>query len=293
MELTQIKYFLEVAKNEHITKSADALHISQPSLTQSIHNLESSLGVPLFRQKGRNIVLTEFGKYFEKRVTPIVAELDKIPYELQVMAKTNAETVRINVLAGSTLLANAIIQYKRDNQNIHFRLLQNDADGSADIEISTKLTLNTNRIAGLTAYKKTEMVYLAVPNNEKYKDRTKIKLSEVADEGFISIYASRQFRLVCDKLCKHAGFTPNIIFESDNPSAVINMIASNIGIGFFPEFSWGKVDNKSVKLLEIEDIPFTRDIIISIRKREDKIEKHVADFYKFLIEYVDKQSTRN
>ena len=56
MELTQIKYFLEVAKNEHITKSADALHISQPSLTQSIHNLESALGVPLFRQKGRNIV---------------------------------------------------------------------------------------------------------------------------------------------------------------------------------------------------------------------------------------------
>ena len=155
MELTQIKYFLEVAKNEHITKSADALHISQPSLTQSIHNLESALGVPLFRQKGRNIVLTDFGKYFEKRVTPLVAELEKIPYELKVMAKTNAETVRINVLAGSTLLANAIIQYKRDNQNIHFQLLQNDADGSADIEISTKLTLNPNRVVGYNAYKKT------------------------------------------------------------------------------------------------------------------------------------------
>lgn len=290
MELTQIKYFLEVAKNEHITKSADALHISQPSLTQSIHNLESALGVPLFRQKGRNIVLTDFGKYFEKRVTPLVAELEKIPYELKVMAKTNAETVRINVLAGSTLLANAIIQYKRDNQNIHFQLLQNDADGSADIEISTKLTLNPNRVVGYNAYKKTEMVYLAVPNNEKYKDRTKIKLSEVSAEGFISIYGSRQFRVVCDKLCKHAGFTPNVIFESDNPAAVINMIASNIGVGFFPEFSWGKVDNHSVKLLEIEDFSFTRDIIILVRQREDKIEKHVADFYKFLVDYIDKQS---
>lgn len=290
MELTQIKYFLEVAKNEHITKSADALHISQPSLTQSIHNLESALGVPLFRQKGRNIVLTDFGKYFEKRVTPLVAELEKIPYELKVMAKTNAETVRINVLAGSTLLANAIIQYKRDNQNIHFQLLQNDADGSADIEISTKLTLNPNRVVGYNAYKKTEMVYLAVPNNEKYKDRTKIKLSEVSAEGFISIYGSRQFRIVCDKLCKHVGFTPNVIFESDNPAAVINMIASNIGVGFFPEFSWGKVDNHSVKLLEIEDFSFTRDIIISVRQREDKIEKHVADFYKFLVDYIDKQS---
>lgn len=287
MDFVQIKYFLEVAKNEHITKSAEALHISQPSLTQSIHNLENSLGVPLFRQKGRNIVLTEYGKYFEKRVTPIMAELEKIPYELKSMAKTHNETIRINVLAGTTLLANAIIEYKRTNQDVHFQLLQNDDGENADIEISTKLTManSFDNSQSEYVYKRTEEVFLAVPNVSEYEGLNSIRLSEVKDEGFICIYGSRLFRVVCDKLCKHANFTPNIVFESDNPSAVINMIASNIGVGFFPEFSWGKVDNKNIKLLEIEDCSFKRDIIITLKQ---KSEKHIADFYRFLIDYINK-----
>ena len=56
MEMSQIRFFLEVAKTEHITRSAEKLHISQPSLTQAIHRLEDDLGVPLFEQKGRNII---------------------------------------------------------------------------------------------------------------------------------------------------------------------------------------------------------------------------------------------
>ena len=60
MELTQLRYFLEVARNEHMTKSAEKLHIAQPSLTKTIHNLEDELGVPLFVPNGRNIVLSEY-----------------------------------------------------------------------------------------------------------------------------------------------------------------------------------------------------------------------------------------
>ena len=45
MEITQLKYFLEVAKTQHMTQSAQKLHIAQPALTQSIHRLEKELGV--------------------------------------------------------------------------------------------------------------------------------------------------------------------------------------------------------------------------------------------------------
>ena len=58
MELTQIRYFLEVAESQHIPQSARKLHIAQPALTQAIHRLQPDLGVPLFMQSGRNIVLT-------------------------------------------------------------------------------------------------------------------------------------------------------------------------------------------------------------------------------------------
>ena len=68
MELTQIKYFLEVARTEHVTKSAKTLCIVQPALTHAIHKLEDELGVKLFKTQGRNIKLTEAGDYFYKKV---------------------------------------------------------------------------------------------------------------------------------------------------------------------------------------------------------------------------------
>ena len=87
MELNQFRYFLEVAENQHITNSAKKLHIAQPSLTQAIHRLEEDLGVPLFVSKGRNIVLTEYGKYLQKKLIPIIEQIDKLPEKLHIMAK--------------------------------------------------------------------------------------------------------------------------------------------------------------------------------------------------------------
>ena len=49
MELTQLKYFLEVARTEHVTQSAKNLCIVQPALTQAIHKLEDELGILLFK----------------------------------------------------------------------------------------------------------------------------------------------------------------------------------------------------------------------------------------------------
>ena len=104
MELIQIRYFLEVAETKHITNSAKNLHISQPALSQAIHRLEESLGVPLFTSKGRNIVLTEYGRYLQKKLKPILEQLDKIPEQLNMMAKLESETIHINVLAASSLV---------------------------------------------------------------------------------------------------------------------------------------------------------------------------------------------
>ena len=51
MELMQLRYFLEVASTQHITRSAERLHIAQPALTQAIHRLEEDIGVKLFEKR--------------------------------------------------------------------------------------------------------------------------------------------------------------------------------------------------------------------------------------------------
>ena len=63
MNLTHLKYFRTVAETGKIASAAEALFISAPALSTALARLEKELGVPLFQQSGRGIVLTEYGKY--------------------------------------------------------------------------------------------------------------------------------------------------------------------------------------------------------------------------------------
>ena len=283
MELQQIRYFLDVAQTQHVTRSAERLHLAQPALTRSIHRLEEELQVPLFIRKGRGILLTEYGKVFRDRLAPLLEELERLPAELQSMAKEEVKTVRLNVLAASSMITSAVIAYKKKNPDVRFQVIQKSEIGDCDIEISTKMFYQS-------AQKKEdefvcgERIFLAVPNAAPYAGKEKIKLAEVAEEGFIVLSGSRMFRNICDRFCHHAMFQPKVFFESDSPSAVKNMIAANIGVGFWPEFTWGKLHGSDVLLLEIEEPICSRDLIFTrFQNREDS--GAAEDFFRFLYQY--------
>ena len=287
MELTQIKYFLEVAETQHMTKSAEKLHISQPSLTQSIHRLEESLGVPLFMSKGRNIVLTEYGKYFQKKVEPIMAALDDLPEQMKLMAKLSTETIHLNVLAASSLITQAVIDYKNNRKNLNFQLMQNNENDIYDISITSSYiqeAKSKNILMKENEFMCEERIFLAVPNIERYKEMKSIKLAQVMNEGFISLAGSKQFSAICNRYCHSLGFKPRIIFSSDNIMAVKNMIMANMGVGFWPEFTWGTIDEEHVRLLRIEDCDFRRNVIISYNLNKTD-NGNVIDFFEFLKEY--------
>lgn len=288
MEINQLKYFLDAAQTQHITKSAQKLHIAQPALTKSIHNLESELGVPLFMHKGRNIALTQYGIYLRDKLIPIMNSLENMANELSQMAETENHTIRLSVLAASTIVTQAIIEYKKEYPKINFHVLQNPDNELFDIEITTNLFYSSKGKLESNRFVCTEKIFLAVPNTEKYKNRTSINLSEVTEEGFISLFGSKQLRSICDKFCHHAGFEPNIIFESDSPYAVKNMIAANLGIGFWPEFTWGNIDNSNVRLLDIEDPICRRDILISFKSIKNDV-THSEKFFEFLKSYFEKK----
>lgn len=279
MEFLQLKYFVEVARSQHMTSTAQKLHIAQPALSQSIHRLEKELGVKLFVSKGRNIVLTECGKFLQSKVEPIISTLENLPEQLEIISKENYSTIHINVLAASTIMTELIMEYSSTHDNVKFQLVQNSEydDGICDIEITTKMDYQPVDTA--TEFECLERIFLAVANNEKYADISSIDLQSVAQENFISLMGSKQFRFICDKYCHRAGITPKIVFESDAPSAVKNMIGANLGIGFWPEYTWGEVANDKVKLLEINEPKCSRSIVVRCNSPKNK---NAVDFFNFV-----------
>ncbi|MDD6234195.1 MAG: LysR family transcriptional regulator [Lachnospiraceae bacterium] len=83
MELRVLKYFLMVAKEQSFTKAAEQLHITQPTLSRQLAQLERELGTPLFVRTGRNITLTQEGILLKRRALEIIDLEERTIEELQ------------------------------------------------------------------------------------------------------------------------------------------------------------------------------------------------------------------
>ncbi|MBO4940110.1 MAG: LysR family transcriptional regulator [Clostridia bacterium] len=285
MDIQKLKYFYTVAKLQHVTKAAEEMHISQPSLTQSIKTLENELGVPLLKKQGRRVVLTEYGEYLQRRLEVLLPEFDDLPKEIEQLKSKINKTVKLNILAASSFVINVIVAYRKKNPDVIFDFEQNDLRYDCDIMITTN-GLQTDRSKNYAKRcVKEERIYLAVPKDSEYAALSSIDLNQVKDEGFVMMSNSRLFGVICNKFCSVAGFYPKILFESDSPVAVQNVISTGTGVAFWPEYSWGKVKNKNVTLLPISYPICQRDLIIELHNRLPK-SAYAEDFYQFLLDQI-------
>lgn len=285
MDIQKLKYFYTTAQLEHITRASEVLHISQPSLTQSIKSLESELGVSLFTRQGRRIVLTRFGEYLRERLDSLLPQFDNIPNEIEQLKNSVNKTVKLNILAASSFVINAIMSYKKRNPDVIFDFEQNEQKYDCDIVITTNGLDTDNSKNYDKRCVREEKIYLAVPKDSVYAAYPSIDLSAVKDESFIILSNKRLFGVICNKYCSVAGFLPKILFESDSPAAVQNIIGTGAGIAFWPEFSWGKLNNKNVTLIPISYPVCQRDIIIELHSRFPK-SVYAEEFYDYLLQKI-------
>ncbi len=278
MEFNQLRYFYEAARLEHITKAANALGIAQPAITLSVHKLEKELGVDLFSRSGRGVTLTECGKYLYEKLGPIFASLEALPEDLRKIANFEKDTIHINLLAASTLLTDIIIEYKRSHPEVTFKISQISGVGGSDIIVHNEPGEIKASAGNFTLYEK---IYIAVKNDSPIAKKKSIRLDEIKEEGFVSLSSQRSFRSMCDLFCQSAGFSPRIVFETDNPYTVQNLVESGIGVGFWPEKSWGK-QAENVKLLPISYPECSRTLIIE--KTDNRMTDAVEDFFNYVKE---------
>ena len=98
MELRQIRYFLSVAETEHLTQSAEALFITQSTLSHGLRQLEAELGMPLFDRIGRGLKLSQAGVAFRGYALRALQELEAGRMALADMAGLQAGTLTVGVI---------------------------------------------------------------------------------------------------------------------------------------------------------------------------------------------------
>lgn len=130
MELRTLKYFLTVAKEENISKAANVLHLTQPTLSRQLMDLENELGIKLFIRGNRKVQLTDEGKLLCKRAEEIMTLVDKTEQELN-----HSDTIingDIYIGGGETdairLIAKTAQHLQRKYPNIKYHIFSGNTD---------------------------------------------------------------------------------------------------------------------------------------------------------------------
>ncbi len=130
MEIRVLKYFLAVAREENITKAAEMLHITQPTLSRQLSKLEDDFGIQLFLRGKNGITLTDEGLLLRRRAEEIVELAEKTERELAAHEETIAGEITIGSgeLAAVRLLPPLFKSFKEKYPNVTFDMYTGNAD---------------------------------------------------------------------------------------------------------------------------------------------------------------------
>lgn len=190
MNLAQLYYFRTLAKYEHYGKAAESLYITQPSLSNSIKNLEKEIGVPFFERVGRNVRLTEYGEEFNKHICLALDEIDKAVEIMRAYNSGLSGRIRIGVvisiqrnylprLLGSFKAAFGESVVFDIYQGTSYECLKGLEDGKYDVVFCGKVDDGCEDVEFVPQF--SQNVVLAVNSYHPLAKKGEISLSELKD----------------------------------------------------------------------------------------------------------------
>jgi LysR family transcriptional regulator, transcription activator of glutamate synthase operon len=293
METRQIQYFLEVAKREHVTEAADALHVAQSSVSRQIFNLEDELGVKLFIREGRSVKLTPIGRIFYERMKQVWYLMEDAKREVEENLNPEKGTVRIAfpISMAAHTLPSIIYAFRirypdakfQMSNALYYDLIDGVVNGEFNLAMMAPMPNpeKEKKIKGATLF--TENIVALIPHHHPLSDRESIRLRDLRNDPFCVLPEGYVFREQVVQACNAAGFSPQIAFEGKDIDALKGLVSAGLGVALMPEMTL--VDNtpRSTVVIPISDANLTRTVGV-IYPTQRKLLPTEALFYDFLLE---------
>ncbi|MBY0116720.1 LysR family transcriptional regulator [Paenibacillus xylanexedens] len=291
MELLQLKYFLTVARCEHVTEAAGKLHVTQSSLSKTIQRLEDDLGVPLFDRIGRKLRLNDFGRTFLQRTEKALFELEQGKREIADLSNPDQGTLQLAVTTASTL-PGILREFRKNKPDIQFHVqmvsLENMSRllhrGEVDFCLSSP-PIHGDDIECQILYD--DPIVVAVPMGHRYADRSSIQLTELKDERIVGVKQGYGVRDMVDSVCQSAGFLPKYVYEGDEPARLTALVEAEIGLAFIP--STARNPHERIRYLQVEEHKLVREIALLSHKNR-YISKAALEFRSVVMDYFSAMS---
>ena len=236
MNYNYLRYFSVLAEVEHYTLAAARLGISQPSLSSAIHHLEEELGnVRLFEKVGRNIRLTEEGRYYQEKVDSALNELNTASMTLRESKLSAPVPIRLGVVSGTVngTVSREIAGYLQQNQRIRFRLFESSAEDLLDMVRKEKLDMAivdiTNRDRTLHFRKLCRRnFFAALPGDHPLSHSELLTPQQLSREP--QIVFNQGVESTFGQWASGTATEENIICTVNTAQAALDLVAAGVGI---------------------------------------------------------------
>lgn len=241
MELHQLRYAVAVAETGNFTRAAESSHVTQPSLSQQILNLEREIGHKLFHRLGRRAVLTEAGTVFLARARRILIEVENASKELSDSPSLDRQiTVGALPTIAPYLMVPLVARCRKElpNLTIHvtedFRveLVRSVVEGELDLAVVT-LPIKEDRLSIEPLI--TESLLLVMGKNHRFAGRKEISVEDLAEETFVTMGDSSTLAGNIRNFFGDHNFTPKIGYYCAQVSTLKAFVAMGAGISILPQ----------------------------------------------------------
>lgn len=254
MRLNQLEYFVKTVECGGANAAARELSVSQPAISAAIRELEEELGVPLFRRVRQQLILTEEGAAFYRRVGPLLIQLQVAVHEVQAMAGgPQALRLCLPPMIGMFMAPLILGEFVPAHPDLHLTISEAGTDsiqkmlldGTADLGI---MIGQSPYNVGLEAVPLRETRYaLFVGRQSPLAGRRLISFRDLAGEPLVLFDQGLYINALLHRQFRQEGVRPNIVLQTNQ----INTIKDFVGRSVASTFLIREVVKDADQLIEV------------------------------------------
>ncbi|WP_027792971.1 LysR family transcriptional regulator [Paraburkholderia acidipaludis] len=272
MELRALRYFIEVVRQQSFTAAAEAMHVTQPTISKMVKALEDETGTQLLLRDARQMVLTDAGRVVYQRGQDVLAAQAQLEAELADLATLGRGELTIGIPPmGGSLFTPAIAAFRQRYPKIELKLFE---QGSRAIEaalISGELELGgvlqpvdpaTIDVLPISH----EVLWLVAPKGSRWDGAANVPLADLAAEPFVFYGESLALNDVVLHACRAAGYVPQIVGRSGHWDLMAALVLAGVGIALLPAPYVRRLDAARFTCLPVSEPEIAWDMAIGWKR---------------------------
>ncbi len=249
MNIKELQAFISVYDNRSITKAAERLYVSQPTLTRIIKKIEEDTGTELFKRTIEGIIPTVAGDIYNEHARKMIELYRNLEHSISLMNEKNSGklTIGTTFFLGAITLPVVLSEFNLRYPNVKLEIIEGNSfeieaeivKGIVDVGIIHLPISNPNLEVVPIGHEKflvalskddalNELAY------DKGEDLKYIDVKSLKNRQFILNAPNQRTQQEVIRICKNAGFVPNVKYQTRNLQTIVNLVSKGLAVSLIP-----------------------------------------------------------